>query len=1355
MTRTLSFRAAGAGVIGLLALMVAALPGAAQTPTSLADSPVFAGSGVPGNLALVLSVEYPTAVSVANLNSYADASTYLGYFDPGKCYSYLYNSTTPSQSYFSPTALATGSNGHSCSGKWSGNFMNWATMQTIDPFRWALTGGYRSVDNATGPPYTILEKAWGSLQGAVVTANGYWNNTSFPFRGTEQASPNNLPESLISTVTPFSNWVNFNSAIWANGNEMVFSGSVILTNGGPQQQEVGYYNAYGTTVDGNGNYTVTSSAATSGTVYDLPSNVNTAATLAKNASPQVPNATSNPKTYRVYVRVSVCDPTLGVAYLESNCVKYGSGSSTVYKPEGLLQQYANQIKYADLSYLNYDGKYQQGGVLREPMHFIGPTYPTSPLSTSVTTNANAEWSSTTGVQNGNPDAPTSGQASLPPTWKDLDSTASSAYSHSGVINYLNSFGQYGASSGNYSSNTIYMQNDNVSELYYAAIRYYENRGNVSQWSTAQGNTNTELDGFPAWTTWTDPIAYSCQQNFILGIGDDHTHFDYNTAGNGGATDPYITRTDPSPVSQDTFNTAATWLFDLEALEGISQNLYWQYYNGGGSYSTLLMAGLAYGAHVTDIRSDLTGTQTISTYWMDVEEYGAPEYQNPYYLATKYGGFTVPSNYSISNTTPLTQGSWTSGTSIQMDTNGNYTNPSATALQPNNYFLAGQASTMVSSLKSAFSSISASIQAYVNSFSFAGTTVAATGAATGTESFASQYNSSGWTGVVTASTLSFNSSGTAISTQLWSTSTTLQAQLAGTGWQAPFNTSTGRNIATWNGTTGVAFEATSITAAQLAALSPSSYASTTTSTQMLSYLRGDQSNEQDSTSTNSTKGLRSRTLLLGDIVDSNLTPVTTPIQVYTDANDPGYSTFKTTWANRPTMVYFGANDGMMHGFIGASGSGYEQFAYVPSALFQGPTGTPTTNGLVELGNPTYVHHAYVDATPLAFDIDLGNTNKGNTGGAAGTVNWRTLLIGGLGKGGKSYYAIDITNPAGMTSESAVAGNVKWEFTEPTMGYSYGSPIVVKTAQWGWVVAFTSGYDNSDGYGHLYLVNPSTGALIQDIQTPSASTGMTQASAYVLDYTDNTADSIYVGDLNGQLWRFPLTATSGNYPAPTLLATLTDSSGNQQPITTAPLIEISPTTRYRYVMVGTGQLLATTDIINSNMQTFYAIIDGTAGGFNAVSSPITRSNLTQVSSVLQGVTVSATSKGWYFDLGIDSTSGVAWRVVTNPAAYDGIVAFSALLTQGTDPCSPSGTSEVYAVNYANATSVIQSSLGSSTTVANVQVSGEVTSERFFINATTGSADFIVGTSTGAIPSIPLNYGSVSSTRLLNWREIPTAE
>ena len=179
-----------------------------------------------------------------------------------------------------------------------------------------------------------------------------------------------------------------------------------------------------------------------------------------------------------------------------------------------------------------------------------------------------------------------------------------------------------------------------------------------------------------------------------------------------------------------------------------------------------------------------------------------------------------------------------------------------------------------------------------------------------------------------------------------------------------------------------------------------------------------------------------------------------------------------------MVYAGANDGMLHGFVGTSG--LEQFAYVPSPLFQGPNGTPQVDGLAQIGNPSYIHHNYVDATPAAFDIDMSRTvgfsGIVNYNSAAGTP-WRTVLIGGLGKGGKSFYALDITDPANMTSESAVAGKVLWEFTDPTMGYSYGTPVVVKTLKYGWVAILTSGYDNADGFGYLYFVNPSTGALLR--------------------------------------------------------------------------------------------------------------------------------------------------------------------------------------------------------------------------------------------------------------------------------------
>ena len=1269
--------------VSLLLGLICMAPLRAQT--LLADKPIAAGADVPGNLALALSVEFPTAISIANLGDYSDTTQYLGYFDPAKCYVYIYNTATPSSSHFRPTGSGLVSGGHhDCSpspNQWSGNFMNWATMQTIDPFRWALTGGYRSVDTTF---QTVLEKAWGSAQGSA--------SANFPYRGTSQGGGNNLSTSgsLIAKLTPFNNWSQLNTGIWGNGNTMVISGGA------------GY-----------------SLSTTSTSVTDLTSDLSVSNTSAGQSG-----------AYRVYIRVSVCVPGM----LEANCVQYG----THYKPEGLLQQYSTKIRFSAFGYLNQGGDVREGGVLRAPMGFIGPNIP-QPLSTTLLSNPKPEWSSTNGVMSSNP---------------DTASASASGVTQSGVMNYLNKFGEFGQT---------YKTYDNVGELYYAALRYFENLGNVPEWTN--GASATALDGFPAVTSWpidttgTNPgasILYSCQKNFILGIGDDHTWYDYDVggstyAGPGG-------RAMPAAVSADTFNQASAWTTALQTLEGITPTPVWPNLSG----ATYFIAGLAYGAHVNDIRPDLADAQTISTYWMDVAENQRLENLNPYYLATKYGGFntgTIPQGppgavdpFNPPNLNPPAYDMSTAITQAQYDSTGATVNMNGNVHPlPNNYFNAGNASAMVAGLKSAFTSIASSISQQSTSFSFSLPNVS-TG---GTMSFGAKFDASTWSGTVTGFNLTFDALGNPSQTAVWDTTTTLQTQLAGTGWQAS------RRVATWNGSSGVPFEAANLTSAQITALGGLSYSPltcTSSSCPFLDYLRGDTSNEVASTASGSTNSLRNRKLLLGDIVDAGLTPVSTPQQTFSDLNNPGYSAFKAQWTAptatlpRPTMVYAGANDGMLHAFVGTTG--VEQFAYVPSALFQGPSGNPQVDGLAALGNPTYVHHNYVDATPAAFDIDMSRTGLP----PYAAPDWHTVLIGGLGKGGRSYYALDITDPASMTSETVVAGKVLWEFTDSTMGYSYGTPVVVKTAKYGWVAILTSGYNNSDGFGYLYFVNPKTGALLERVRTPSASIGLAQASAFVKDFSDETADSVYVGDLNGQVWRFDLTGTPSSYPQPVLLATATDGSGVAQPITTAPLIEIHPVTRKRYLLFGTGVLLAVTDVPNTQMQSFYAILDGTATAFNAVSAPITRANLTpitnaQLANTTPNPLLTTGPQGWYTDLGIDAGSGIGWRVVLNPQAFNGIVTFATSLTTATNPCSPQGSSRVYAVDYATVESVLQPTIATDPIPSYVQYTIAAINLRFA--GANGNPEIIVGFAKGSPQKVPASLTGTLATRILNWREIPTVE
>jgi type IV pilus assembly protein PilY1 len=232
---------------------------------------------------------------------------------------------------------------------------------------------------------------------------------------------------------------------------------------------------------------------------------------------------------------------------------------------------------------------------------------------------------------------------------------------------------------------------------------------------------------------------------------------------------------------------------------------------------------------------------------------------------------------------------------------------------------------------------------------------------------------------------------------------------------------------------------------------------------------------------------------------------------------------------------------------------------------------------------------------------------------------------------------------------------------------------------------------------------------------------------------------------------LTAASGNYPAPTQIATLTDSSGNAEPVTSAPLIAIHPTTRQRYVLLGTGKLLSSADVSSTQVQTFYAIIDGSATAFATVTAATTRANLEPVTDITAGVTVPAGYNGWYYDL------PATFRIVSEAVTYNGIVAFSTL-AMSTNPCSPQGSSDVYAVNYFTGASVLNPNSTSTSIVAYASFSLAVNDLQFVSN--NGTVELIAGTTGNSTTppgptQIPGNFTNMPAARLLNWREIPSAE
>jgi type IV pilus assembly protein PilY1 len=380
---------------------------------------------------------------------------------------------------------------------------------------------------------------------------------------------------------------------------------------------------------------------------------------------------------------------------------------------------------------------------------------------------------------------------------------------------------------------------------------------------------------------------------------------------------------------------------------------------------------------------------------------------------------------------------------------------------------------------------------------------------------------------------------------------------------------------------------------------------------------------------------------------------------------------------------------------------------------------------------------------------------------------------------------------------VASNVLWEFNQSTInncpstvchgstatiGYSFGQPVVTKTAKYGWVVILSSGYDNADGIGYLFLVNPKTGALLEaplstGVGSAGTPSGLAQFTTFVPNYSDGTSDSIYAADLLGNVWRVDLTTTTGSYAAPMLLATADDPSGNPQPITVYPQAEVAQGTLKRYVVFGTGKTLSSTDMSNSQINTIYSIWDGTgtSGGFltsatlpNGITYPIKRSELQVVTDLTVGLpsTLTGGPMGWYIDLAAATGGYSAEQIDVQPAVDLGVAMFGINVSGGA-VCDPNGTGRVDEFNIGTAMSEIVGTSGSVVgtfqassriiSVDFVNIGGSDITGVFSMDGGGSSKTEIIGNGGGTYGnngSIIKSLSFSNSPTSLNWREIKGA-
>lgn len=543
------------------------------------------------------------------------------------------------------------------------------------------------------------------------------------------------------------------------------------------------------------------------------------------------------------------------------------------------------------------------------------------------------------------------------------------------------------------------------------------------------------------------------------------------------------------------------------------------------------------------------------------------------------------------------------------------------------------------------------------------------------------------------------------------------------WEASgrFPSHTARGIFFARGTAVLPFDATNVSLADLCTkpTSPDLYpgmsrctaaeitslGASATLANAIDYLRGSDSHEKVNSGP-----FRDRTSILGDIVNS--TPV-----VSSPTDDYGYSALggtlgsgyrtylQTTKASRRYMVYVGANDGMLHAFNGGltkamaeaglapdAAGGREEFAYIPA------TSLGHMGNLLFPYNPTDVglkfqHRYYVDGPLAVSDAHYGG-------------NWKTVLVGTSGAGGRSVFALDVSNPTSFGASDRL-----WEISDlnlslsadvrANIGHVLGRPVIVPVKNTSgavtWKAIFGNGYASANGRAVLFMVDIATGTPnITMIQAQEAAPGLSASSrnglgnivvvdrwggpSLTLAGRDGYADTVYAADQQGALWKFDIrSATPANLTIPLFRTQEFDEASGRyrQPIIGGLTATAGPGGGVM-IYFGTGSFSFYDDPEDESVQSLYAVNDVVRGPVTATIAlntlvRYTVSTLAGTNRTVDRQTSPIGARGWYVDLPAGE------RFVAYPEVAAGVVFMP---TYAPDPrtagCNTDGLNSLFGLN-----------------------------------------------------------------------------
>ncbi|MAX55011.1 MAG: hypothetical protein CL537_05795 [Alcanivoracaceae bacterium] len=386
-----------------------------------------------------------------------------------------------------------------------------------------------------------------------------------------------------------------------------------------------------------------------------------------------------------------------------------------------------------------------------------------------------------------------------------------------------------------------------------------------------------------------------------------------------------------------------------------------------------------------------------------------------------------------------------------------------------------------------------------------------------------------------------------------------------------------------------------------------------------------------------------------------------------------------------VVFVSTNAGMLHAIDAKDGS--EKFTFMPYEF------------ITQADNFTINRPGLVDNKRQLYGLDGSWVAWRRPGATAASAPSAVYLYGGMRRGGRSYYALDVSN--------VNAPKLKWQINGGSgdfehMGQTWSTPTLTQVRVGDALVpvlVFGGGYSssdhdrtrdydaedrsNEDEMGNaIYMVNANTGDLVWSAtgDTVSAMKWAVPGSISVVDKNlDGVADHLYFGDLGGQVFRVDIDQSGGKSMAVHRLADFGGDDEDNRRFYEAPAITYVKEgfNEVLYVAIGSGYRAHPKD--KETEEAFFVFRDEKA--FNNPSAPDKVLSLGDLSEISRTGSEGAdtTKDGWFYKL--DILDGE--KALSSPSVINGIVRFSTYSpVASTSPdniCAVSlGTSFIHTVN-----------------------------------------------------------------------------